>query len=397
MKGIKVFNHTCQGESHKANDKPCQDSSYARSQSNFAVAIVSDGHGGARYFRSDKGSKIAVTCTKEAIEKFVREPQIQSLLKGVKYQEFGINPQLDYSNKDIYNVLNWLTSSIIAHWHKEILSHALKTPLTEREMTNVEAKYLEEYETSIKQDGSSLEKFYGCTLMAYVQTDSFWFAFQIGDGKAVFFNINGEDIIVTQPIPWDEQCFLNKTTSLCRSTASKEFRYCCCGNGDFPDAVFLGSDGIDDTYGDRDKLTDFYIRLYKEIVLTSQNKAEQVLKRDLPVISKIGSKDDMSIACVYNSNPIRKRQIFLLMSQWQLRNLHIQTNELENKIQFLKSKIEAVNTIEKLTEQQRIELQYAKNDANRAQEEQYKLKNDISNILNENRKLRLKYKMSANE
>lgn len=393
MNGIKAFNYTCQGESHKSTDKPCQDSSFARSQRAYAVAIVSDGHGGARYFRSDKGSEIAVNITKKAIERFVAEPRTLSLLGGVDFQEFGIDPQLDYSRKEIYNALNWLTSSIIAQWHKEILSHALKTPLTEWELNHLDEKYLDEFNCAVQNEGASLEKIYGCTLMAYVQTDRFWFAFQIGDGKAVFFDTNDGDLKATQPIPWDERCFLNKTTSICDSEASKEFRYCCCGNGNFPDAVFLGSDGIDDTYGDGDKLTDFYIRLYKEIVSTSQNKAEKVLQRDLPEISKIGSKDDMSIACVYNSNQGRKLQIFLLMSQWQISKLHNRTNELENKIHLLKSKIEAVSEPEILTEAQRIEHQYAQNDLRRAQDEKDKLENDVTNIINEDRKLREKHNM----
>lgn len=393
MTGIKAFNHTCQGESHKATDKPCQDYSDARSQSNFVVAIVSDGHGGERYFRSDKGSKIAVNCARKAIEKFVKEVKIQSLFGGMNFQSFGINPELDHSNKDVYDALNWLTSSIIAHWHKKILAHALKTPLTEWEMKHVEEKYLDEFRSKVSDEGATLEKFYGCTLMAYVQTDTFWFAFQIGDGKAVFFDTIDVDLKVSQPIPWDERCFLNKTTSICDSEASKEFRYCCCGNGNFPDAVFLGSDGIDDTYGDNDRLTDFYIRLFKEIVSTSQKKAKDVLIEDLPLISKIGSKDDMSIACVYNSNPDRDRQIYLLMSQWQISRNHRRTDELDKKINLLKSKIDGASDIDSLSEAQRIEVQYAKNDLQRAIEEKEKLENDVDKILGEDRKLREKHNM----
>ena len=393
MKGIKAFNHTCQGESHKATDKPCQDYSYARSQSNFAVAIVSDGHGGERYFRSDKGSEIAVNCASKAIEKFVKEPKTKSLFGGMNFQEFGINPELDHSNKDVYDALNWLTSSIIAHWHKEILAHALKNPLTEWEMKHVEKKYLDEFRSKVSDEGATLEKFYGCTLMAYVQTDTFWFAFQIGDGKAVFFDTNEVDLKVSQPIPWDERCFLNKTTSICDSEASKEFRYCCCGNGNFPDAVFLGSDGIDDTYGDDDRLIDFYIRYYKEIVTINHEKAKKVLIEDLPLISKIGSKDDMSIAYVYNSNRDRDRQIYLLMSQWQISRNHKRTDELDEKIKLLKSKIDGVSDIDSLSEAQRIEVQYAKNDLQRAIEEKAKLENDVDKILGGDRKLRENHNM----
>ena len=54
----QAFNHHCQGESHKKNDnKPCQDYSISYADNDIAIAIVSDGHGGDRYFRSHFGSQ----------------------------------------------------------------------------------------------------------------------------------------------------------------------------------------------------------------------------------------------------------------------------------------------------------------------------------------------------
>ncbi len=393
MKCIKGFNYTCQGESHKATNKPCQDSSISEIHATYAMAAVSDGHGGARYFRSDIGSKIAINCTKKAIEKFVNEPKITALFKKSGFQAFGVASEVVNPNDEIYKALYWLTSSIIAQWHKKIREHALKTPLSEWEQNNVDEQYLNEFRVKVNSESASYEKIYGCTLIAYVQTEYYWFAFQIGDGKLVVFDTYEGGIKARQPIPWDERCFLNKTTSICDSEASKEFRYCCNGDGSFPEAVFLGSDGIDDTYGDGDKLTDFYIRLFKEVVSTSQNKAEKVLKRDLPIISKIGSKDDMSIACIYNSNPERKRQIYLFMLQWQITKIKERANELKEKISTLKKKIEAIPSYESLTEAQRIEIQYAKNDLNRAQEEDIKIDNDMSIILAEYKRLREKYNL----
>ncbi|WP_338137388.1 protein phosphatase 2C domain-containing protein [Phocaeicola vulgatus] len=45
----------CEGESHRLCNKPCQDYAYADSSEGLSMAIVSDGHGGERYFRSDIG------------------------------------------------------------------------------------------------------------------------------------------------------------------------------------------------------------------------------------------------------------------------------------------------------------------------------------------------------
>lgn len=59
---------SCQGESHKYSDKPCQDSSYSYSGNGISIAIVCDGHGGERYFRSDIGSQICIKVTENAIK-----------------------------------------------------------------------------------------------------------------------------------------------------------------------------------------------------------------------------------------------------------------------------------------------------------------------------------------
>ena len=62
---------SCQGESHKYSEKPCQDSSFSYSGNGISIAIVCDGHGGERYYRSDIGSKICIQVTEKAIRTFV--------------------------------------------------------------------------------------------------------------------------------------------------------------------------------------------------------------------------------------------------------------------------------------------------------------------------------------
>lgn len=379
MKGVSSLKHTCQGESHKATYKPCQDFSQAESKDAYAVAVVSDGHGGARYFRSDKGSELAVRCAKKAIAKFVKETSNTLLFKGKILTQIGINPEK--SDNKVYTALSWLVSSIIRQWNSEILKDAQTRSITEWEQQHVEQKYLDEFTSSLSGDEGTLEKIYGCTLMAYVMTEEYWFAFQIGDGKMVFFNLGDQGIEENQFIPWDDKCFLNKTTSICDSDAASEFRFAYCGDGSFPEAVFLGSDGIDDTYGDGDKLTDFYIRIYKEIATSSPKQVKKTLASDLPIISKMGSQDDMSIACIYWNNNERVHQNARLMSQWQLAKLHQESNVLETKKSTLREKIERLKDSRELIEKQRIELTYAENDLRRVEESLEKIEGNVQTIL----------------
>ena len=81
----ECFNFSCQGESHKASSKPCQDFSYSAVIDNgMSIAIVCDGHGGDRYFRSDIGAKYAAEVTFEAVRQFVASID-QSLFEEKPY------------------------------------------------------------------------------------------------------------------------------------------------------------------------------------------------------------------------------------------------------------------------------------------------------------------------
>jgi hypothetical protein len=158
--------------------------------------------------------------------------------------------------------------------------------------------------------------------MAAVVTPEYWFAFHIGDGKMIALQNNPTYM---EPVPWDDRCFLNGTTSLCDSNALDEFRYCYCGDGCFPDALFLGSDGMDDTFGATDNLADFYIKIAE---LLSENASEKVLadiKETLPNLSSKGSKDDMSLAVIFDREKIAAN--LKTYEKWQYENLNVKITE----------------------------------------------------------------------
>ena len=82
----------------------------------------------------------------------------------------------------IDKVFRQLFSSIIYQWNQKIAEHAANSAVSEWEQEHVPQKYLDELKTS-----ETFEKLYGCTLMVYVQTPDYWFAFHLGDGKCVSF------------------------------------------------------------------------------------------------------------------------------------------------------------------------------------------------------------------
>ena len=139
---------------------------------------------------------------------------------------------------------------------------------------------------------------YGCTLIAAVKTPNYWMAFQLGDGKYIAFHADGTWY---EPIPWDSRCFLNITTSLCHE-GSESFRY-CYGNTDCP-CLFIGSDGMDDSYMPLDKLAEFYGLVIRVVAENGVDYATEQLIKMMPIISEKGSHDDISIAFWLDDNVV---------------------------------------------------------------------------------------------
>lgn len=323
---IEAFHYTCEGESHRAVNKVGQDYSSSCIINDLAIAIVCDGHGGDCYFRSNIGSQCAVDATLEAVSFFV-EKVGDGLITDQKFRAVGptssINDAEELSEVDI--AFRQLFSSIIYKWNEKIKEHALTVPLTDWEKKNVPQKYLDEFLKS-----ETFEKHYGCTLMTYVQTSKYWFAFHIGDGKCLFFQ---KDPIWKEPIPWDKKCFLNETTSLCDNSPIDEFRYCYEGDGNFPIAVMLGSDGIDDSFGETGNLANFYIQILKSLAKEGVDATKASLIETLPQLSKIGSKDDMSVACVCNLEQIKEN--INLFIRYQIDKAYKELEEIEERIKHL--------------------------------------------------------------
>ena len=250
------FNTTCIGASHVKEKKPCQDFSASISNPKYAIAAVADGHGGEEYFRSARGARFAVESAMSCIEEFLLTND--NLLNNVD------------------EALKALEASILISWHEKILNDIKKNSV------------------KIEQKCRDFFSPYGTTMIAAAFTRFNWFAIQIGDGKCVVIN---NDKSVSQPIPWDERCLLNQTTSLCNEEAGGNFRHFY--SKEKPLAVFLGSDGIDDSFPvnkNEEYLASFYQGIYNNFEKESFKKGAKQLHKMLPFFTKKGSGDDVSIA-----------------------------------------------------------------------------------------------------
>lgn len=265
---FKAFHMSERGESYLHDGRVCQDSSASFSDECGTVAVVSDGHGGCDYVRSQIGS--AMAC--EAAVKNIRR-----LFENISPEAFLAEPDM---------MLIQLEAAIINDWNESVRSHYEANPFTEEELDCVSEKAGASY-----RSGHRIERAYGATLIAAAVTRDYWFGIQIGDGKCAAFDEAG---ICTQPIPWDEKCFLNKTTSICGSDALRDFRHFYSEK--IPTAVFMGSDGIDDSFKNEEDMYDFYKTILYAFSISDYTQAVDELKAYLPRLSKEGSADDVSIA-----------------------------------------------------------------------------------------------------
>lgn len=275
MNTMYDFAFSEQGYNHIKSDKVCQDSSGHYSDDSMAVVVVADGHGSDNYPRTDRGSSFAVEATITAIREFV---------KTVEDNAIDISVDSD-------SYLEQLTKNILANWYAAVDADLEKCPFSEEELSKVSDKYKKRYISGQKQ-----EKAYGTTLIAACQTKHYWFGLQIGDGKCVCISQDGT---MSEPIPWDEDCQANITTSICDSEAIEEFRYCFMR--ECPVATIMGTDGIDDSYTNSEEMYVLYRSILAIFAEYGRDTGESEIQTFLPKLSRKGSGDDVSIAGIVSA------------------------------------------------------------------------------------------------
>lgn len=303
--------------------KICEDASGFYDDEQMHICVVADGHGSDNYPRTDRGAQFAVNATLEQIKSFVQKiynPDSENPEESEKESNELIKKLL-YTKFDETHLLKYLSRNILMKWRELVEKDVEDNPFQEAEMANVSEKYRKKY---MPDDISERrpEKAYGCTLIVYVVTEKFSFGMQIGDGKCVVIDQTGT---VSEPIPWDEDCQMNVTTSICDSDASDEFRFFV--TEEIPSAVFCGSDGIDDSYANVEEMYALYRSILKIFIEHGIDVGKSEIKEYLPVLTKRGSGDDVSIALIMDIQRVAElAPVFTI--QTEIFNLE---NELKEK------------------------------------------------------------------
>lgn len=352
MNTVYDFAFSEQGYNHIKADKVCQDSSGHYSDDSMAISVVADGHGSDNYPRTDRGSSFAVEATITAIKEFV---------KTVEESAIDVSADAEY-------YLENLAKNILANWYAAVDADVEKYPFSEEELSKVSDKYKKRY-----MSGNRQEKAYGTTLIAVCQTKSYWFGLQIGDGKCVCIAQDGS---MYEPIPWDEDCQANITTSICDSEAIEEFRYCF--RKDLPVATLMGTDGIDDSYASSEEMYVLYRSILAIFAEHGRETGEAEIQAFLPGLSRKGSGDDVSIAGIISTS-LSTAFVEVLKAQCEYTNAKTLRDQADREVALAAEKQEyIISALKKakmnldLCEQKAAEAQTAIVTAHQAQEDAVK-------------------------
>lgn len=270
------FSHSVMGASHEKTNLVCQDSSAFKVGDHYAVAVVADGHGSKKHFRSHLGSKFAVEATIEAIDRFYEDRE-------------ALEANLPTNHKLI---IKNIEKQIISNWNMKVEKHLAENPVTDEE----KSKFTPEEFEAIPP-----ESYYGTTLVAGITGDNYTFGVQIGDGSFVAIFEDGRAVM---PMEYNESAPANVTASVCNSNAASMFSSFYAPNRKLI-AMYGSTDGLYTSFGSEHDFLDYHTIITSQLVNIETFK--EIIKNNLTKRSRFGTEDDISLSCIYNEKLLQDR------------------------------------------------------------------------------------------
>lgn len=321
MRGAITFNKTVIGYKHIQKNIPCEDysDSFSDEFGLYDIAIVADGHGDPACFRSKVGSMMAVNTAMLCLKEFA----------CCWTNDLGSFRNAMHSQRERSNMIKNLTDAIISQWYEQIHEDLSSNPISEEEYS------LSEKMADIYRSGERVEHIYGTTLMAVLRLADYLILIHQGDGRCDVFY---EDGSVEQPIPWDDRCQENVTTSMCDQDVAASIRNCVINLSEKKVAAcYLGSDGVEDSYRNMDGTHLFYQQLSCDLADHNFGNFDVFLEEKLTELSREGSADDVSVAGIVSPIAIRK---LLQTFKINIRNYNLleEKQSLESKLASMERK-----------------------------------------------------------
>jgi serine/threonine protein phosphatase PrpC len=283
----RVLGESVRGAAHERAGMPNQDAIlYSPStDDNLPVILcVSDGHGSAKYFRSDEGAVIAASVADEVLHGFLEsQPDINNLSVIKRFAEEKL-PQM-----------------LVRRWRESVDEHIAANPLTEDDLKSLENKH----GADVRQIAeTNLPLAYGATMLITVVAQDFILYMQLGDGDILTVSDTGE---VTKPLTKDERLFANETTSLCSRDAWRDFRISFqTVSGTPPALILVSTDGYANSFRDESGFLKVGSDLLKMMRTDGIKNVEDNLEIWLADASASGSGDDVTLGIICRDDAVAK-------------------------------------------------------------------------------------------
>jgi len=259
------------GADHRRDHSPNQDAVALKrfgppGPDSLAVLAVADGHGDARHFRSDRGSKLAVTAAVAAAGSWAASISA------------GAVPSRAAAGQ--------LVSDLVARWRDAVHADLAEYPVGSGQAGAI-------------REGDPPEIPYGTTLLLIAARADVAVLAQIGDGD--IFLVGHDGRLIT-PVPGDRRLDGTQTTSLCQPDAVSAFRMALVSLARTPVyAIFAATDG----YGNAQAEPDWKARWAADLVGLGRAYGagwigEQLKDWVAVCASSDGSGDDTTAALALN-------------------------------------------------------------------------------------------------
>jgi serine/threonine protein phosphatase PrpC len=275
----QAVGQSVRGASHERSGRPNQDAIGWLPGSGAGpslVLAVADGHGSARYSRSDVGATLAVATATKLIHEF---------LAG----------QADADNLSLIKraAEEWLPGALVRAWLAAVSEHIEANPLSELE--------LDALGRGNNDPTQSLTIAYGATILAAAVADAFVLSLQLGDGEILTVTHRGE---VSKPLAKDDRLFANETTSLCAPDAWRDFRVAFQPSAHArPALILLATDGYPNSFRDESGFLKVGSDILEIVRTEGLGKVNESLEGWLTDSTNAGSGDDVTLGILCSVGP----------------------------------------------------------------------------------------------
>ncbi len=275
------------GAAHQRSGMPNQDAFGlfpAPGLGDGLLVALADGHGSAKSFRSETGSRLAVQAA-QAVLGALLEPGCErpepSALRDMAEARFP--------------------REIVREWRRLVDEDLAARPIDDGE-----------WERLCSREGASARRTveenpyhaYGATLLAALLLGNLHLYLQIGDGDIVAV---GADGAAWRPVPGDARLLANATTSLARKDAWRDFRRAHALPPSLPALLLLATDGYANSFAEDAGFLQVASDIHAMVARGKWAEVATGLEGWLTDASSQGSGDDVTAAVVAQAGPWPRR------------------------------------------------------------------------------------------